>query len=161
MKKLLFIFALLVFTATCSMAADVMDIKSAAEFEITVKNSQGVDEVKRVEASTVKVVPGDTVIFVNRYSYTGDKPATDVSIKNAVPEHMLFTEGSAEGKGTKIAYSADNGKTYAAAGKVMIKDAKGKERVAAAADYTNIKWVFTGPLTKGAKGEVSFKAKIK
>ena len=163
MKKALFILAMLVFTATYAMAADKgkIDLVSVLEVEITVKNAKGVDEVKRVDASKSKVEPGDTVIFSNRYSYTGDKPASDVDITNPVPEHMLFTEGTAEGKGTKIEFSADNGKTYAPAGKVKVKDAKGKERLATAAEYTHIRWTFTGALDKGAKGEVSFRAKVK
>lgn len=163
MKKILFILAMLVFSATHAMAADKnpLELISVNEVEVKVKNSKGVDEVKRVDAAKANVTPGDTVIFTTRYSYIGDKPATNVVITNPMPDHMLFTEGTAEGKGTKIDFSADNGKSYAPAGKVKVKDAKGKERVATAADYTHIRWVFKGALEKGAKGEVSFRAKVK
>lgn len=163
MKKALFILAMLIFTATHAVAADKspLELVSVNEVDITVKNSKGVDEVQRVDAAKAKVVPGDTVIFTTRYSYAGGKPATDVVITNPMPEHMIYTDGTAEGKGTRIEFSADKGASYAPAGKVKIKDAKGKERVAAAADYTHIRWVFKGALEKGAKGEVFFRAKVK
>lgn len=163
MKKMLFILAMLVFSATHVVAADKspLELISVNEVDVKVKNSKGVDEVKRVDAAKANVTPGDTVIFTTRYSYTGDKPATGVVITNPMPEHMLFTEGTAEGKGASIEYSADNGTHYAPAGKVKIKDAKGKEISATAVDYTHIRWVFKGALNKGAKGEVSFRAKVK
>jgi len=82
-------------------------------------------------------------------------------IKNPVPEHMLYVEGSAEGKGTKIEFSVDKGRTFEAAGKLMVPTPDGKKRRAAAADYTYIRWTIEKPLHKGANGSVSFRAKVK
>ena len=153
--------ALLVPAAAWAQQKGGITIRSVSEIEIKQKTADGKEEVKRVDATKTKVLPGEVVIYTNHYSYNGDKPATDVVIHNPVPEHMIYMDGTAEGKGTKIEFSADKGKTYATADKVKVRAADGKERRAAAADYTNIRWTLETPLQKGGKGSVSFKAKVK
>jgi len=138
-----------------------LDIKTISEVEITRTNAEGKKEVKRIDASMKSVAPGETVIYTNSYTYSGDKPATDVVIKNPIPEHMLYVEGTAEGTGTKIEFSVDQGKTFAAADKLRVTTPDGKKRRAAASDYTHIRWTIEKPLKKGAKGSVSFRAKVK
>jgi len=153
--------ALLVPAAAWAQQKGGITIRSVSELEIKQKNIEGKEEVKRVDATKTKVLPGETVIFTNYYIYNGDKPATDVVINNPVPEHMIYIDGTAEGKGTRIEFSVDNGKTYGTTDKVKVKAADGKERRAAAADYTNIRWTIGTPLKKGDKGSVSFRAKVK
>jgi uncharacterized repeat protein (TIGR01451 family) len=138
-----------------------IELISVAEVEVTKTNAQGQKHVERIEAAKANVVPGDTVIFTNYYTNTGKEPATGAVIKNPVPGHMVYVDKSAEGKGAKIDFSADKGKTFAAAGQLKIKDTSGKERTASAADYTNIRWTFEKTLEKGAKGSVSFRANVK
>ena len=138
-----------------------IELKSTAEVDIIVKNDKGINEVVRVDAASANVAPGDTVIFSTHYEYQGEKPATDVVINNPLPEHMLYLDGTAEGKGTRIEFSVDKGQTFAAANQLKIKDAEGKEQPASAADYTHIRWTIVGALLDGAKGSVSFKAKVK
>jgi len=153
--------ALLVPAAAWAQQKGGITIRSVSEVDIKQKNAAGIEEVKRVDATKTKVLPGEVVIYTNHYAYNGDKPATDVVIKNPVPEHMIYIDGSAEGKGAKIEFSTDKGKTYATADKAKVKAANGVERRAAAADYTNIRWTLETPLQKGGKGSVSFKAKVK
>lgn len=153
--------ALLAPPAASAQQKGSLTIRSVSEIEIKQKNAEGKEEVKRVDATKTKVLPGETVIFTNYYAYNGDKPATDVVIKNPVPGHMTYMDGTAEGKGARIEYSVDKGKTYATADKVRVRAANGQERRAAAADYTNIRWTLETPLNKGGKGSVSFRAKVK
>lgn len=163
-KKFLAILSLLLLVALPVNAAEKkgIELKSTAEVDIIVKNDKGVNEVVRVEAASAKVVPGDTVIFTTSYTNLGDKPATDIVINNPVPENMLYIDGSAEGKNTRIEFSVDNSKSFAVASKLKIKDiASGKERLATPADYTQIRWIRDSALDKGAKGTVSFRAKVK
>lgn len=162
-KKLFATLSLLLLVALSATAAEKkgIELKATAEVDIIVKNDKGVNEVTRVEAASANVAPGDTVIFSTHYAYQGEKPATDVVINNPLPEHMLYLDGTAEGKGTRIEFSADKGKTFTAANKVKIRDAEGKERPASAADFTHIRWTIEGALAPGAKGSVSFKAKVK
>jgi uncharacterized repeat protein (TIGR01451 family) len=161
-NKFLTTLGLLLLLALPVQAADKggIELKSTAEVEITVKNDQGVSQVTRVDAATAKVVPGDTVIFTTYYANIGANPATDIVIDNPLPEHMLYLGGSAEGMTPRIEFSVDHGKTFAAASKLRIKDAAGQERPATAADYTHIRWTMVGTLEKGAKGSVSFRAKV-
>jgi uncharacterized repeat protein (TIGR01451 family) len=156
---IMFMFLLAPMTAAAQQKGG-MDIKSVSEVERTITDGQGKKVTTRVAASQANVVPGDTVIFTNYYSYAGAKEATDVIIKNPIPEHMIYVVGSAEGKGAKIDYSIDKGKTFAGADKLMVTDAQGRTRRAVAADYTHIRWI-VGKVAPGGKGSVSFKAKVK
>ncbi|PKN13138.1 MAG: hypothetical protein CVU69_03835 [Deltaproteobacteria bacterium HGW-Deltaproteobacteria-4] len=162
-KKLLAILSLLVLVALPASAAEKkgIELKSTAEIDIIVKNDKGEQETVRVSAADTNVTPGDTIIFTTHYEYQGDKPATNVVINNPLPEHMLYLDNTAEGKGARIDFSVDKGQIFAAADKLKIKDAEGKEQPASAADYTHIRWTFEGALQDGAKGSVSYKAKVK
>lgn len=162
-RKILTTLCLLLLVALPVLAAEKggIELKSVAEVEIPAKNDKGVNEVIRVDASSVNIAPGDTIIFSTRYSYQGAQPATNVVINNPLPEHMLYLDGTAEGKGTRIEFSVDQGKTFAAPDKLKVKDTEGKERLAGAADYTHIKWTFEKAIENNARGSVSFKAKVK
>lgn len=138
-----------------------LNLTSVSEVDTVVVNAKGEKEVKRVDAAKAKVVPGDTVIFTTLYRNIGKEPVTNAVITNPTPEHTLYVDKSAEGKGARIEFSVDNGKTYDAAKNLTVLDAKGKARPAAATDYTHIRWTLGKPLAPGAKGSVSFKAKIK
>jgi hypothetical protein len=74
---------------------------------------------------------------------------------------MIYTGNSAEGKGTEIVFSIDGGKKYDKPSKLKVRSMDGKERVAAPADYTHIRWSFKADLKQGEKGSVSFRAKLK
>ena len=162
-KKLLATLSLLLLVALPASAVEKkgVDLKSTAEVDIIVKNDKGVNEVVRVAAADANVAPGDTVIFSTHYQYQGEKPATNVVINNPLPEHMLYLDGTAEGKGARIEFSVDKGQTFTTAAKLKIKDAEGNEKPASAADYTHIRWTIEGALQNGAEGSVSFKAKVK
>jgi len=138
-----------------------IELTTVAEVEVAGKNAQGEKEVKRMEAAMAKVVPGDVVIFTTRYTNTGKEPASNVTIMNPVPEHMTYVDRSAEGKSTRIDFSIDGGKTYAAPEKLVITDSQGKKRTALAKEYTHIRWVLTTPLAAGGTGSVSYRAQLK
>jgi uncharacterized repeat protein (TIGR01451 family) len=136
-------------------------LMSTAEVEVVKIGEKGERLVTRVDADKANVLPGDTVIFTIAYSNGGSETVTDVSINNPVPDHMLYLDKSAEGAGTRIDFSADRGKSFTAADRLVLKGADGKERPAAAADISAVRWVLEKPLEKGGKGSVSFRAKVK
>jgi uncharacterized repeat protein (TIGR01451 family) len=138
-----------------------IQLTSIAEVEITEKNASGATEVKRREAALAKVVPGNIVIFTTRYVNTGKEPASNVTIMNPVPEHMSYIDKSVEGKGARIDFSVDGGKTYGQPDKLTVKDGQGKVRPALPKDYTHIRWVLSTPLAPGGTGSVSFRAQLK
>jgi uncharacterized repeat protein (TIGR01451 family) len=138
-----------------------IELTSLAEVEVTEKDAKGEKVVKRKEASLAKVVPGDVVIFTTTYRNTGKQPATNVMITNPVPGHMVYVDKSAEGKGARIDYSIDGGKTYGLPDKLKVTDSQGRVRPALAQEYTVIRWVLSAPLAPGGTGTVSFRALVK
>ncbi len=162
-KKTLAVMALFVFTAVCPAYADEqgdIELTMLSEVEVKSVNDKGAVVVKREDAAKAKVVPGDAVIFTTAYRHVGKEPAEKAVIVNPVPEHTLYVDRSAEGKGTRIEFSADGGKTYGPV-KTLKTVKGGKTRPAVAADYTHVRWTFDKPLKPGAKGSVSFRAKVK
>jgi uncharacterized repeat protein (TIGR01451 family) len=133
-----------------------IELKAVAEVEMEVINAKGEKELTRVPVT--RVVPGDEVVYTLLYTNIGQEPADNVVITDPVPEHMIYTEGSASGADTVITFSVDNGATYDLPAKLKIVDADGKTRPAKGADYTHIRWTLTKSLTPGGKGHVSFRA---
>lgn len=163
MKKIIAsLLSLMLLTAATVMAEEAsIELRSTSEVEVEFKNEKGEKEIKRVKASEAKVVPGDTVIFSNHYSYKGSDPAENIVITNPISEHTVYVDFSAEGKGTSVDFSVDGGKTFDSVAELKIIDAEGNERRALASDYTHVRWTFDKALQKGDKGNVSFRAKIK
>ena len=138
-------------------AESTLKLVSKAEKEITVVKD-GKKEVKRAPAQ--KILPGDTVIFTNRYTNTLSKPADDAIITNPVPKDVTYVDGSAFGEGAAITFSSDKGKTFDTPGKLFKTD-KGKMRNARASEYTHIRWTLTVPIPPGTEGDVGYKARVK
>lgn len=133
-----------------------IELTMVAEQEITVINAQGEKEVKRVPAA--RVVPGNEVVYTIFYRNVGEEMADNVVITNPVPEHMMYKDGSADGKGTSITFSVDGGKTYDVPANLKVRDAEGEERPAKATDYTHVRWTLNESLAPEAQGLVSFRA---
>jgi len=152
-------FVLLCNGAAWAQQSGRVELTLVAEQERQVITDKGEKELKRVPAA--KVVPGDEVIYSIHYVNKGKEAADSVVIDNPVPEHMLYTQGSAAGADTAITFSVDKGKTYHPPSKLTVTGADGKERPATAADYTHIRWTLQKPLVPGGKGLVSFRARLK
>lgn len=134
-------------------------VKHVAETEVTVTNAQGVAERKRMPVE--RAVPGTEVIYTTTFTNTGAKPAGNIAITNPIPADTTFVSGSAFGDNTDITFSIDGGKTYLPADKLRVRTADGKERAAAAADYTHIRWAYRGDLAPSRTGTAGFRAVIK
>ena len=135
-----------------------IEIKTTAEIEMEVINKDGKKEIHRVEAA--KVVPGDEVIYTIHYANVGDDVAERVIITDAIPDHMIYTDGSASGKGTTVTFSVDSGRSYDVAANLKVAEADGKKRQANATDYTHIRWTFEDQLVPSTAGYVAFRAKL-
>jgi len=162
-KKMLIVLSLLMLLPFQAKAADkgAIELKTVAEVEVSIKNDKGEKEVKRVEAAKANVTPGDAVIFTTYFSNNGQEPASKIVINNPVPEHMSYIDGTAEGRGTKIEFSVDQGKSFSAPDNLNVTGEQGKERPAGPADYTHIRWTLSKPLPPEGTGRVSFRARVK
>lgn len=147
---------LIMATTTWAFAQGHIKLTSAAEVEQQVFNEEGKKEVKRVPAE--KVVPGSEVIFTSNYENVSRETAEKAVITNPVPEHMVYVGESAQGKGVRITFSVDNGRTYDIPARLFVLDAAGRKSPAQPSDITHIRWTLEAPLPPGAKGSVSFRA---
>jgi len=138
-----------------------IEIKSMAQAEVVETSKKGEKLIKRVDVAKATVAPGDVVVFTTTYKNVGKHPAEKVEITNPMPEHMLYVDQSAEGKGMKIEFSVNKGTSYGSPDTLMVIDALGNKQRATIFDYTNIRWTAVKPLAPGGNGTVSFKAKLK
>lgn len=145
--------------ASWAQAKGHIKLTSAAEVEREVFNPEGQKVIQRVPAA--EVLPGSEVIFTTRYENVSRQKAENAVITNPVPEHMLYTQNSAQGTGAQVTFSIDNGKSYNIPNQLFVLDAAGRKFPARPQDYTHIRWTFSHPLPSGAKGEVSFRAILK
>ena len=134
-------------------------LKCVAQKEVEVVKDDG---TRVMERQPVKLVlPKDTVIYTITYQNVGKENADNVVVNNPVPDNTVYIDGSAKGEGTRIDFSVDGGKTFAAPEKLILKDKDGNERIASAAEYTHIRWVVQQPVKPGAEGTVEFKVVLK
>lgn len=162
-SKLLLITYLLLLLGAASfnvVAADAgIRIASIAETEIEVVASDGSRRIKRTALD--RAIPGTEVIFTNRVENLAGKPAQQLVIDNPIPKETGYKAGSAFGKDMQIVFSADGGKTFDLAAKLMVKGTDGKPRVALPDEYTHIRWTHPGQFAAGKTGEVGFRAVVR
>jgi len=139
-------------------AAGNIEFKNIAEVEIEVKAADGKIEKKRTPVQ--KAIPGTVVFYTSSFKNVSAKPAGSISINNPIPANTTLVAASAYGEGMDISYSADGGKTWAAADKVKVKGSDDKERAAAISEFTHIKWTLRGELPSGKQGEAGFRVLI-
>lgn len=139
-------------------ASGNIELKNVAEVEVEVKAADGKIEKKR--APVQLAVPGTVVFYTSTFKNVGIKPAGNISITNPVPANTTLVAASAYGESMDISYSADGGKTWAAADKAKVKGADGKERAAGISDFTHIKWALRGELPAGKQGEAGFRVVV-
>lgn len=135
-----------------------IELKNVAEIEIETKDAQGKIERKRAPVS--KAIPGTEVFYTTTFKNVGTKPAGNIVINNPVPANTSLVAGSVFGTNTDITYSVD-GKTFATADRLKVKDKDGKEVTATAADYTAIRWAYKGELAAGKVETAGFRSVIK
>ena len=159
MKTFIKLSTLLILTAFSSQALAQIEVKTIAEIEVTEIDKQGKKIIKRTAPTSV--VPGTEVIYTITAKNTGNKPADNIVVTNPVPKETVYVDGSAFGAGTNITFSVDGGKSYGNAQNLTVKDKTGKPRVAAAKDYTHVRWTFQFNLQPGQEAPVWYRARVK
>lgn len=139
-------------------AAGDIEFRNIAEIEQAVTASDGKVEKKRVTAQ--KAVPGTEVIYTSTFRNIGKRPAGNIGIVNPVPANTTLVAGSAFGENTQVTFSADGGRNWAAADKVTVTGADGKQRPAGISEFTHIRWNYRGELAPGKQGAVGFRVTV-
>lgn len=152
-KYAVFTFASAFLAATSAGAA--MTAKQIVEKEVVARSADGTETVKRVVAD--KVTPGETIVYSIRYRNESADPAADIVLVMPVPKEVAYVEGSVSGDDASVAFSADNGETYVARGRLTVEE-DGATRPARGDEITHIRWTLAGPVRPDAEGEVAYKA---
>ena len=154
--------AMLVSLVSVSALAEIT-LSTVAEVEKVTVDEEGNEVVTYLPADLV--VPGDVV----RYSITatnkaGEKPADKVVITNPVPVEMVYLADSAQssalGAGTTIEFSIDGGVSWGALASLVVIEADGSKRSAAASDVNAVRWKLNFSLQGGDTARVWYKARL-
>ena len=138
-----------------AQAAGTLKLTNAVYQEVEVKAADGKLSKKLVPAATV--VPGGEVVYEIEYDNTGKETANDVAITNPVPRELTFVDVV----GTPAtSVSVDGGKQFGQLTELQVRNSDGTTRPAQPADVTTLRWVLPA-LAPGAKGKVSFRARVK
>lgn len=141
--------------AALAQAASPVTITNAVYQEANVRGADG--QVTRKLVPAAKVVPGSEVVYEIAYSNNGTQPATGVTINNPVPDGLALVS---EGDTPATSVSVDGGVTYGRLAELFVLGKDGEPRPARMGDVTNLRWV-VAQLAAGAKGKVTFRAKVK
>jgi len=152
--------AALLLLAGAALAAPNVEIKIKAEKEKVV-TKDGKKVTKLVTAR--ETLPGDVIHYTILYRNTGNEEATNAVISDPIPEGTVYVPGSASENGD-LTFSIDKGKTFKKQAlltyDVTLPSGKAEKRVASPEEYTHVRWVVKS-IPAGAKGQVSFKVKVK
>ena len=150
--------ALLLLSGSALAQQGAIQLEHKAEQWESVTDDNGIEQPQLAEAA--RVLPGEEVLFTVTYTNVGDEAAEDVVITNPVPEHMSYVNNSATGDNSSVTFSVDGGDTFSAPQDLLITDALGAERPAAARDYSHIRWVVDSDVNAGGSGTVQFAAVV-
>jgi uncharacterized repeat protein (TIGR01451 family) len=134
-----------------------IELKTTAELTQSYVDDNGKNATRLVPAA--KVVPGDQVVWTIVASNVCAKPAADVAITNAVPEHMHYVGDTAFGPGAAIEFSLD-GKSFATPQALTVPVADGGKRAARADEYSHIRWVLGRPIGPSETLMVRYRAVV-
>lgn len=106
------------------------------------------------------VLPDDVILYEIVFENISDQEVSNIVVNNPIANNSKYRGGSATGGSTEITFSVD-GKNFAAADALTVKDQTGKTWKAKPEDYTVIRWVYKKALKPGEKGKVTYKTTIK
>jgi uncharacterized repeat protein (TIGR01451 family) len=106
------------------------------------------------------VLPKDVILYEIVFENISDQEVSNIVVNNPIANNSQYRGNSATGDSTEITFSVD-GKNFAAADALKVKDQTGKTWQAKPEDYTAIRWVYKKTLKPGEKGKVTYKTTIK
>ncbi|WP_156472089.1 hypothetical protein [Sphingorhabdus sp. M41] len=148
-------------TATIQAAATdpQADVKidSSIMVERTEESESGATVTTLVDPATVKVIPGDKLLFTNSYRNTGQNTVTGFVVNNPVHSAVIFTEALEDW----ALVSVDGGETFGQLSALSVAEATLETRPALASDVTHIRWILPSPIAPGASGELRFRGIVR
>jgi uncharacterized repeat protein (TIGR01451 family) len=109
--------------------------------------------------------PADVVEYRLTYTNAGEKPVSNVSIVDPIPEGMQYVLSSAtEPEVGQVEFSIDDGRTYHAWPIVIkVKDENGieKEKKATPDMVTHVRWVIADTFEPESQVKLSYRTSVK
>ena len=135
-------------------------------------SESGKTATKLVDPATVKVIPGEKLLFINTYRNTGDSAVTGFVVNNPVHSAVALIEVVEDWALVSVDGGTNFGKLSELSVTEMVTAAaeEGAEETAApvqttrpavASDVTHIRWVLASPIAPGASGELRFRGVVK
>tara|TARA_R110001606_G_scaffold38160_8_gene106951 strand:- start:2338 stop:2931 length:594 start_codon:yes stop_codon:yes gene_type:complete len=158
--------------ATTGPQADVK-IDSNIMVERTEETEAGEAVSTLVDPATVKVVPGDKLLFTNSYRNNGENAVTGFVVNNPVHSAVAFTEaledwalvsvdgGQNFGKLSELSVMGTASVAVTGDETVETQEPAPTSRPAQASDVTHIRWVLPSPIAPGASGDLHFRGIVK
>ena len=87
------------------------------------------------------VLPKDVILYEIVFENISDQEVSNIVVNNPIANNSQYRGNSATGDSTEITFSVD-GKNFAAADALTVKDQTGKTWKAKPEDYTAIRWVY-------------------
>lgn len=106
------------------------------------------------------VLPEDVILYEIVFENISAQDISNIVINNPIANNSSYRDSSATGESTEITFSVD-GKNFAAANALTVKDKSGKSWQAKPEDYKAIRWVYKKALKPGEKSKVTYKTTIK
>ena len=157
--KTILISVFTLFTAMNTYAEDgSIRFSNNAFKQVISKAADGTVKYDYVEPGLV--LPDDVILYEIVFENISDQEVSNIVVNNPIANNSQYRGGSAAGDSTEITFSVD-GKNFAAADALTVKDQTGKTWQAKPEDYTAIRWVYKKALTPGEKGKVTYKTTIK
>ena len=157
--KTILISVFTLFAAMNAYAEDgVIRFSNNAFKQVISKAADGTVEYDYVEPGLV--LPDDVILYEIVFENISDQEVSNIVVDNPIANNSQYRASSATGDSTEITFSVD-GKNFAAADALTVKDQTGKTWKAKPEDYTAIRWVYKKALKPGEKGKVTYKTTIK
>lgn len=158
-KSKTFLFLLVTFFASANAFAEdgAIRFSNNAFKQVINKAADGSIQYDYVEPKLV--LPDDVILYEIKFENISDQEVSNIVINNPIANNSTYRGGSVTGKNTDITFSVD-GKNFAAADALTVKDNSGKTWQAKPEDYRAIRWVYNKPLKPGEIGKVTYKTTI-
>lgn len=159
---------LLIFAFSLFVSMNTHAEKSAEEGAIRFSNNAFKQVISKSADGTVQydyvepglVLPDDVILYEIVFENISNQEISNIVVNNPIANNSKYRADSARGDSTDITFSVD-GKNFAAADALTVKDKTGKSWQAKPEDYTAIRWVYKKALKPGKKSKVTYKTTIK
>ncbi|MCK4833307.1 MAG: hypothetical protein KAT12_00980 [Gammaproteobacteria bacterium] len=126
--------------------------------QVISKSADGSVQYDYVEPGLV--LPDDVILYEIVFENISTQDVSNIVVNNPIANNSSYRGSSATGDSTEITFSVD-GKGFASADSLTVKDKTGRVWKAKPEDYTAIRWVYKKSLKPGAKSKVTYKTTIK